>query len=93
MNSTLPLGGLAFLSGLLTGVANYSGLWLTVVRMTAVERPWLLLTASRLARSTLCLVVGYPLLSRGAGPAGAWLAGFLLSCLLAVQRLKNQERT
>ena len=94
--SELPALALAFLAGAFLGMFFFGGLWWTVQRGVASERPALWFFGSLLLRTSLILA-GFYFVSQGHWSRLAiCLLGFVIARLIVVRRLTHrpaEERT
>ncbi|WP_147820884.1 ATP synthase subunit I [Salidesulfovibrio onnuriiensis] len=79
---------LGLITGLLSGVLYFGGLWLTVRRLSAVSRPGLLMVLSFVLRAGLT-VAAFALVSGRSAPVfAACLLGFLAVRQVGVRRAR-----
>lgn len=50
---------LAFITGIISGIIFFGGLWLTVKKSVKIKMPWLLFTGSAVVRTTIVLIAFY----------------------------------
>jgi len=87
--SEVPALALAFFAGALLGVLFFGGLWWTVQKGVASERPALWFFGSLLLRTSLILA-GFYFISQGHWSRLAMcLLGFLIARLIVVRRLTH----
>ncbi len=88
MNDGMALA-LAFIAGGLLGALFFGGLWWTVQKGVASDRPALWFMSSLLLRTTMILV-GFSFLARGRwSNLAASLVGFLIARVMVVNRLSR----
>ncbi|GAB6191615.1 N-ATPase subunit AtpR [Desulfocastanea catecholica] len=85
MDDTIVLTAV-FIGGVLTGITNYLGLWLTVKKVADSRRPTLLVLSSMLLRIAACMAVFYLLIDSRWERLVLVLAGFYLARILACRR-------
>lgn len=84
---------LCFLAGAGLGLAYFGGLWLTVQRITRVERPYSMLVASFAVRMAMLLAAFYLILQGDWRKLVVCLAGFITARIVLIRRLRPLPTT